>query len=102
MSETRKAYLIMQFCTLLWGFTAILGKLIELPAIVLVWWRLLITTVILWLVPQLFKKARAIPKKILRQLMVVGGTGFVFMAQSSWRMPLWGWFVWLRQHFSLP
>jgi drug/metabolite transporter (DMT)-like permease len=73
MSDTRKAYLIMQFCTLLWGFTAILGKLIELPAIVLVWWRLLITTVILWLVPQLFKKARAIPKKILQQLIVVGG-----------------------------
>jgi drug/metabolite transporter (DMT)-like permease len=73
MSNTRKAYLILHFCTFVWGFTAILGRLIELPAIVLVWWRLLITTIVLWLIPKLFKKARAIPKNILLQLVVVGG-----------------------------
>jgi ABC-type Mn2+/Zn2+ transport system permease subunit len=30
------------FCVLLWGLTAILGKLITLPALPLVWWRMLI------------------------------------------------------------
>ena len=39
---TRKAFLQIHFCVLLWGFTAILGKLITLPALPLVWWRMLL------------------------------------------------------------
>ena len=42
MSPTSKAYLQIHFCVLLWGFTAILGKMISLPALPLVWWRMLI------------------------------------------------------------
>ena len=36
----RKAYLQMHFCILLWGFTAILGKLITLNEGMLVWYRM--------------------------------------------------------------
>ena len=39
---TRSAFLQIHLCVLLWGFTAILGKLITLPALPLVWWRMLI------------------------------------------------------------
>ena len=39
---TAKAQLQIHVCVLLWGFTAILGKLITLPALPLVWWRMLI------------------------------------------------------------
>ena len=49
--ETRKAFLQIHFCVLLWGFTAILGKLITLPALPLVWWRMLIVVAALALVP---------------------------------------------------
>jgi hypothetical protein len=30
----------MHFCVVLWGLTAILGRLITLPALALVWWRM--------------------------------------------------------------
>ena len=36
MTPTTKAYWQMHFCVLLWGFTAILGKVITLPALPLV------------------------------------------------------------------
>ena len=36
MAPERKALLQIHFCVLLWGFTAILGKLISLPALELV------------------------------------------------------------------
>ena len=39
---SRSPYLQMHFCVLLLGFTAILGKLISIPALALVFWRMLI------------------------------------------------------------
>lgn len=41
-SETR-AYLELHLAVFLWGFTAILGDLIELSAVTLVWWRVFLT-----------------------------------------------------------
>ena len=43
MSPVRRAYLELHLAVLLFGFTAILGKLITLTALVLVWWRVLFT-----------------------------------------------------------
>lgn len=42
MTDKLRAYLALHFCVLIWGFTAILGKLITLQALPLVWWRVLI------------------------------------------------------------
>ena len=39
MTDKLRAYLYLHFCVLIWGFTAILGKLISLKAVPLVWWR---------------------------------------------------------------
>ena len=47
MTDTRKALLQIHFCVLLWGVTAILGKLITLPALPLVWWRMLLVVAML-------------------------------------------------------
>lgn len=44
MSETKRAYLELHLAVLLFGFTAILGNLIQLNALVLVWWRVGITS----------------------------------------------------------
>jgi len=41
----------MHFCVILWGFTAILGKTITLPALPLVWLRMIVVTAALMLVP---------------------------------------------------
>lgn len=45
MSATKRAYIELHLAVFLWGFTAILGDLISLSAVVLVWWRVLITAV---------------------------------------------------------
>jgi hypothetical protein len=45
----RNPYFLIHLCVLLWGFTAILGKLITLSAIPLVFWRVLIVSLCLFL-----------------------------------------------------
>ncbi|MFO1407485.1 MAG: DMT family transporter [Steroidobacteraceae bacterium] len=53
--QVRRALLQIHFCVVLWGFTAILGKLISLPAFELVWWRMLIVTVAIALWPPVWR-----------------------------------------------
>ncbi len=65
MTKTNKAFLQIHFCVVLWGFTAIFGKLITLPALPLVWWRMLIVTVALALVPRVWRGLRAMPARLL-------------------------------------
>ncbi len=65
MSDTRKAFLQIHFCVVLWGFTAILGKMISLPALPLVWWRLLIVVAALALVPRVWRGLRAMRPKLM-------------------------------------
>jgi drug/metabolite transporter (DMT)-like permease len=61
MSTAGKAQLQIHFCVLLWGFTAILGKLISLAALPLVWWRMLIVVAALAFVPRVWRSLRAMP-----------------------------------------
>ena len=63
--ETRKAFLQIHFCVLLWGFTAILGKLISLPALPLVWWRMGLVVLALACVPRVWRGVRALPSRLL-------------------------------------
>ncbi len=71
MSDKLRAYLYLHFCVLLWGFTAILGKLITLQALSLVWWRVLLCSVALWfMIPR--TRLREISPAIWRQLILVG------------------------------
>lgn len=50
MTTKLRAYLYLHICVFFWGFTAILGKLISLQALPLVWWRVLLCCLTLWLV----------------------------------------------------
>ena len=72
MSSTAKAQLQIHFCVLLWGFTAILGKMITLPALPLVWWRMLLVVAALAVLPQVWRGLRAMP---LRTLLAYSGIG---------------------------
>lgn len=65
LSPAAKAQWQIHFCVLLWGFTAILGKLISLAALPLVWWRILIVVVALALVPRTWRGLRAIPPRLV-------------------------------------
>lgn len=65
MPTTRRALWQIHLCVLLWGFTAILGKLISLPALALVWWRMALVTTALLLVPRVWRGLRALPTRLL-------------------------------------
>jgi len=65
MPSTRKALWQIHFCVLLWGFTAILGKLITLPALALVWWRMGLVTLALLLLPRVWRGLRTLPPRLL-------------------------------------
>ena len=64
MKPATIATLQIHFCVLLWGFTAILGKLISLAALPLVWWRMLIVVAALMLVPSVLRSLRVLPGRL--------------------------------------
>ena len=64
MSPSRRALLLIHFCVLLWGLTAILGKLITLRALPLVWWRMWIVTAALLLFPRVWRGLRRMPGRL--------------------------------------
>jgi drug/metabolite transporter (DMT)-like permease len=53
--KLNKTFLALHFIVFLWGLTPVLGKLITLPALQLVWWRLVIALMSLFLYAQ-FKR----------------------------------------------
>ena len=72
MNNTQKAYLQLHIAVLLFGFTAILGDLISLSAIMLVWWRVLITSLSLLFLIGFGRKLLTIPRKRVFQYMGIG------------------------------
>ncbi len=62
----------IHLCVLLWGFTAILGKLIHLAALPLVWWRMLLVVGVLGLVPKVW---RGIARMRWRMRLAYAGIG---------------------------
>jgi drug/metabolite transporter (DMT)-like permease len=72
MSPVHKALLQIHFCVVLWGFTAILGKLISLPALPLVWWRMLIVVGALALWPPVWRALRATDHRTLALFAGIG------------------------------
>jgi drug/metabolite transporter (DMT)-like permease len=64
MTPATKAHWQIHLCVLLWGFTAILGKLITLPALPLVWWRMGLVVLALLLVPRVWRGLRALPPRL--------------------------------------
>ncbi|MBB1089513.1 DMT family transporter [Lysobacter sp. SG-8] len=72
MSPTAKAQFQIHFCVVLWGFTAILGKLISLPALPLVWWRMLVVVAVLALVPRVWRGLRTMPPRLVAAYAGIG------------------------------
>lgn len=74
MTPRYRALLEIHLCVVLWGFTAILGKLISLPALQLVWWRMLLVSAALACVPRVWRALARIPP---RRLAAFAGIGAV-------------------------
>jgi drug/metabolite transporter (DMT)-like permease len=64
MTPHARAQWQIHFCVVLWGFTAILGRAITLPAISLVWWRMLMVTVALLLAPRVWHGLRTLTPRL--------------------------------------
>ena len=74
MNAHRRALLIeLHICVVLWGFTAILGKLITLPATQLVWWRMLLVTMALACFPRVWRALKTIPPRLMLTFAGIGG-----------------------------
>jgi drug/metabolite transporter (DMT)-like permease len=72
----KKAFLQMHTAVFLWGFTGVLGRAISLDSIWLVWYRLLITVISLWVLYFFLKKIRSIS---LPSALTIGGIGFILV-----------------------
>tara|TARA_R110002020_G_scaffold475258_1_gene709278 strand:- start:9124 stop:10020 length:897 start_codon:yes stop_codon:yes gene_type:complete len=69
-------YLQLHFIVFIWGFTAVLGKLITLDALPLVWYRMLMATGLIMLFVFFKRYSLAVDRKTLLILLVAG---FVIM-----------------------
>jgi drug/metabolite transporter (DMT)-like permease len=68
----RTALLQIHLCVLLWGLTAILGKLITLQPVALVWWRVVIVMAALSLVPRFWRGLRETPPATIGVFAAIG------------------------------
>jgi len=68
------AWLQIHFCVVLWGFTAILGKLISLPSFAIVWWRMLLVSAALMFVASFW---RGLAKLAPRLIAIYAGIGVI-------------------------
>lgn len=78
MSAVSRANWQIHFCVVLWGFTAILGKLISLSTLGLVWWRMILVTGALALVPRFWRGVRAMSP---RMIAIYAGIGLIVSVQ---------------------
>ena len=72
MQEEKRAYLELHIAVFLFGFTAILGDLIQLSALVMVWWRVLITSASLLLLIRVGRVMEAFTRAQILRFMGIG------------------------------
>ena len=73
MPESKiKHFLQLHLIVFIWGFTAILGALISIEAIPLVWYRMLLAVIFIFLYFLIKKKSFAIDKKSLLKFLFTG------------------------------
>jgi len=71
-SGNLKSYLSLHLIVFIWGFTAVLGELISVKEASLVWYRMLLASVMLWIFAKYTKRNLILPRKDLAKLVLVG------------------------------
>lgn len=72
MKPIRKAWIGLHTAVFLWGFTAIIGKEITFGSFNLVWYRMLIASVVYFAIPSVYKGIALIPKKKVFHFVGIG------------------------------
>jgi len=78
MTQERKDYLTLHFLVVIWGFTAILGLLIEIPSVEIVFYRTLIAAIGLFVLLKIL--GRPITIHIPKHFWYILGTGSLIAA----------------------
>ncbi|HPG09599.1 MAG TPA: EamA family transporter [Saprospiraceae bacterium] len=73
-SGEKRAYLELHIAVVLFGFTAILGDLITLPSLTLVWWRVFLASISLYLI---IRPRQTLQKLSRRAMLRFIGIGFL-------------------------
>ena len=76
-SPRTKAFIALHVAVFLWGFTAILGKLISYGSITLVWHRMMLTAIIYLLMPPVWKSLKGLS---LHTIFIFFGIGLLVCA----------------------
>jgi len=63
-NDKLKSYLHLHFIVFVWGFTAVLGKLISLEALPLVWYRMLIAVVLIYAYIKIAKVSLLVSRRL--------------------------------------
>jgi drug/metabolite transporter (DMT)-like permease len=71
-ATTTLAWAQIHICVVLWGFTAILGKLITLPAAALVWWRMILVSAVLVCLPRVWRSIGQLPPRMIAIYAAIG------------------------------
>lgn len=71
-NDNLKSYLHLHFIVFVWGFTAVIGKLISLDAMPLVWYRMLLAVGFILLYIGYKKMPMKVPKKVLMGFLLAG------------------------------
>ena len=70
--DRKQAYLDLHIAVFLFGFTAILGRLIEMNEMEIVWYRLLITCSSIIIIPRFIRGISKVPRRVVLQLAGIG------------------------------
>lgn len=77
MNLRLKAFIYLHIAVFLWGFTAILGKLISYGSLELVWHRMLLTAAVYFMIPALWTGLR---KTSPKDMLIFAGIGTIVCA----------------------
>jgi drug/metabolite transporter (DMT)-like permease len=72
LSDNIKSHLQLHWIVFIWGFTAILGRLITLDALPLVWFRMLFAVIFIFTYIKIKKISLKLSKKLLLKFLVAG------------------------------
>lgn len=72
LSDNTKSYIKLNWIVFIWGFTAILGRLITLDALPLVWFRMLFAVVFIFIYNKITNTSIKLPKKVILNFLVAG------------------------------
>lgn len=72
LNDNSKSYLHLHLIVFIWGFTAVLGRLISLEALPLVWFRMLFAVLFIFVYIRVKKIPIILPKRTILKFLVAG------------------------------